>query len=304
MKVTDKIEVFNCDNIELLKQTHDNSIDIICIDPPYLYLKNQKLEKEFDFDLFFSECKRVLTENGSIIIFGRGVSFWEMNLKIHELGFKFKEEVIWDKNMNTSAVLALGRRHECVSIFQLGQSKINSVKVDIFKKYEFEPHKIIRMIERISSAIGNNKSLALLKKYFEKGHLEYAKSKQSGYNTSRAKSSNINMDRSVVSARALNEGTKEQSIIQVGRDHYSTVHPTQKPVDLIERLINLVIPQDKEIEEVVVADFFGGSYSTMRAVYKIGCKGIACEFFKDYHEAGVKETLIYISNNSKQLKMF
>ena len=36
------------DNEKLMSRLKDESVDIICIDPPYLYLKNQKLEREFD----------------------------------------------------------------------------------------------------------------------------------------------------------------------------------------------------------------------------------------------------------------
>ncbi len=41
------IKLYNCDNAELMAKMPDESIDVICIDPPYLYLKNQKLERVF-----------------------------------------------------------------------------------------------------------------------------------------------------------------------------------------------------------------------------------------------------------------
>ena len=69
------------------------------------------------------------------------------------------------------------------------------------------------------------------------------------------------------------------------RDHYSAIHPTQKPVRLLERLLALVIP-DKPKNEIMVADFFGGSFSTMEAVFNMGMNGISCEIDKEYFEAG------------------
>ena len=304
MKLNDKLTITNEDNLDLLARLKDHSVDIICIDPPYLYLKNQKLEVPFCFDTFFSECKRVLTKNGSLIMFGRGVSFWEMNLKLHELGFKFKEEVIWNKRRNTSPVLPLGRCHESISIFQLGVAKINDVKIDCFEKNEFEPEKVYRIIERLNSAFGNKKSFDLLKKYFDTGFKKYVKSEGSNFSVSLQKGTGINQDRAVQFATALVEGQKEQSIIDCLRDHYNTIHPTQKPVKLLVRLINLVLPPNKDVEEVVVADFFGGSMSTMRAVHDIGCQGISCELHEDYYTAGIELTKKYLRNNVKQLKMF
>ena len=81
-------------------------------------------------------------------------------------------------------------------------------------------------------------------------------------------------------------GLNEKSIIKQVRDQYSAIHPTQKPVRLLERLLALVIPQNKEQKDIVVADFFGGSFSTMEAVYNMGMRGIACEIDKEYYELG------------------
>src|SRR5690554_4357852 len=93
------IQLFNCDNLKLMSEMADNSVDVILTDPPYLYLKNQKLEREFDEQLFFSECKRILTKNGFIVLFGRGTSFYRWNTILDELSFTFKEEIIWNKRL-------------------------------------------------------------------------------------------------------------------------------------------------------------------------------------------------------------
>ena len=71
-----------------------------------------------------------------------------------------------------------------------------------------------------------------------------------------------------------------RSVLKINRES-KPVHPTQKPV----RLLALVIP-DKPKEEIVVADFFGGSFSTMEAVFNMGINGISCEIDKEYFEAG------------------
>ena len=99
------IQLYNEDNLELMKRLPNESIDVICIDPPYLYLKNQKLERPFDEQKFFSECKRLLTKNGFIVMFGRGISFYRWNGILDSLGFVFKEEIIWNKRRITSPFL-------------------------------------------------------------------------------------------------------------------------------------------------------------------------------------------------------
>ncbi|WP_333661218.1 site-specific DNA-methyltransferase [Chishuiella changwenlii] len=280
------IQLYNEDNLEVMKQLPNESIDVICIDPPYLYLKNQKLERPFDEQLFFSECKRLLAKNGFIVMFGRGISFYRWNTILDGLGFVFKEEIVWNKRRITSPVLAVGRVHETVSLFSKGNGKINKVKIDVFEKYKYDPQKIQRIAERLQTVFGNRKTFDLLKNYYDTGLKKYCKSIDSSFNSTRSESSKINQNRTIVDAIALEEGSKEITIIDQASDHYNTIHPTQKPVRLIERLLALVIPQDKERKDIVVADWFGGSMSTMEAVHNMGMQGISTEIDEEYFNSG------------------
>ena len=282
------IQLYNEDNLEVMKRLPNESIDVICIDPPYLYLKNQKLERPFDELKFFSECARLLTKNGFIVMFGRGVSFYRWNGILDSLGFTFKEEIVWNKRRITSPVLPLGRTHETIAVFSKGNGKINKVKIDVFEKYKFDPEKIQRIANRLSTVFGNRKTFDLLKDYYATGEKKYYKSVDSSFNSTRSKESNINQNRTIVDAVALEEGSKEISIIDEVSDHYNTIHPTQKPVRLIERLLALVIPQDKERKDIFVADWFGGSMSTIEAVNNMGMKGISTEIDEEYFLAGKK----------------
>src|SRR5690606_15929102 len=72
-------------------------------------------------------------------------------------------------------------------------------------------------------------------------------------------------DRACNVMQSIDAGMNEKSIIKQVRDHYTSIHPTQKPVRLLERLLALVIPQDKPRHEIAVTDFFGGSFSTGEA---------------------------------------
>jgi DNA (cytosine-5-)-methyltransferase len=110
------LQLYNADNLEVMATLPDETIDVICIDPPYLYLKNQKLERPFDEQRFFTECKRLLTKKGFIVMFGRGTSFYRWNTILDGLGFVFKEEVIWNKSYVSSPLMPISRIHETVSI--------------------------------------------------------------------------------------------------------------------------------------------------------------------------------------------
>lgn len=280
------IQLFNCDNSELMAKMEDESVDIILTDPPYLYLKNQKLEREFDEHKFFEECKRVLTKNGFIVMFGRGTSFYRWNTILADLGFTFKEEIVWDKIYTTSPGLCLQRNHETISIFSKGKGTINRVKIDYVEANHFDTLKMQRDINRIISAINSDKGLNNILDFLKTGnpYTRGGRRKSAGVTMANGSTQNNQVEKSMF--KMLIDGTNEKSIIRQCYDRYSRIHPTQKPVRLLERLLALVIPQNKEQKDIVVADFFGGSFSTMEAVYNMGMQGISCEIDKEYYELG------------------
>lgn len=125
IEIAERIKFYNEDNLQIMAKMENESIDVILTDPPYLYLKNQKLERAFDEQLFFSECKRVLKKDGFIILFGRGTSFYRWNTILADLCFVFKEEIIWDKAYVSSPLMPLLRVHETVSIHTKNSGTIN-----------------------------------------------------------------------------------------------------------------------------------------------------------------------------------
>ncbi|HRZ96028.1 MAG TPA: site-specific DNA-methyltransferase [Paludibacter sp.] len=277
------IELFNEDNKYLMARLPDESIDVILTDPPYLYLKNQKLEREFDEQLFFSDCKRLLTKNGFIVLFGRGESFYRWNTILADLGFTFKEEIIWNKSHCTSPLMNLSRVHETVTLFTKGKGTINKVKIPYLEMKGHDIESIIGDIKRMRSILKNPKSLIAVENFLENNTRDISDEWKAN---NISISSDITKEKREVSVvRGFKDGLNEKSIIKQVRDHYSAIHPTQKPVRLLERLLALVIP-DKPKNEIVVADFFGGSFSTMEAVFNMGMKGISCEIDKEYFEAG------------------
>lgn len=278
------IKLYNCDNEELMAKLQDEIIDIICIDPPYLYLKNQKLEKAFDEHKFFSECKRLLTKDGFIVMFGRGVSFYRWNTILADLGFVFKEEIVWNKRRATSPTHKIQRYHETISIYTKKNGKINKIKIPYLEVKEGDVNSIKRDVDRLSTALNNDSDFADLKFYLENKKIP-TKRKHNNTTGVTVGSGSINvMSVAPIYLRSIKEGIVEKTIIDITSEQ-SRIHPTQKPVRLLERLLALVVP-NKPKNEIVVADFFGGSFSTMEAVFNMGMSGISCEIDKEYFQAG------------------
>lgn len=162
------LQLYNADNLEIMATLPDESIDVVCIDPPYLYLENQKLEHPFDEQKFFAGCKRLLTKKGFIVMFGRGTSFYRWNTILDGLGFVFKEEVIWDKKRTTSPCLPIGRRHETVAIFTKKEGIINRCKISYIERKKYNIESIASDVRYIRNAIKDSNKLLKIQQFLEK----------------------------------------------------------------------------------------------------------------------------------------
>lgn len=333
----ENIKLWKWDALELIKTVPDASVDVICIDPPYLYLKNQRLERVFNEELFFSECYRILKPNGFVIMFGRGSSFYRWNTMIDQIGFKFLEEIIWNKSQCSSPLLPLSRVHETISIHTKGKGKILKNKVPYLEMKGHDIDGVIQDIKRIKSILKNTKSLNAVLSYLENNERDVSdswkannlsisseitkedrsvsviRSLRTGMNEKsiidgdlrKHKNSAtvqpcilINEDRSSAVVRIIDEGMNEKSIIKQVRDHYTSIHPTQKPVRLIERLLLTVLKPYTEGERHKVMDFFGGSFATVEAAINLGFDVEACEiddiYFNDGKDRIIKKLGIII----------
>lgn len=269
--------IYNEDCQEGIKRIPDASVDCILTDPPYLYLKGQKLEREFDERSLFAEFKRVLKPTGFVVLFGRGTSFYRWNMILCDLGFEFKEEIIWNKSYCSSPLMALSRVHETVSIHSM-KGVINKVKIPYLEMKSHDISAIKTDINRLLTTYSNPTSLVAVKKYLESGELTFDGEYKAGVTIT---SGRKRVNRCVSTIKTIQEGMNEKDIIRIRRDHYNQIHPTQKPVRLLERLLALTTnPGD------VVLDTFAGSCNTAVACINSNLHYICYEIDKEYYDDG------------------
>ena len=225
------IQLYNADNLEVMATLPDESIDVVCIDPPYLYLKNQKLERPFDEPKFFAECKRLLTKKGFIVLFGRGTSFYRWNTILDGLGFVFKEEVIWDKSYVSSPLMPISRIHETISILTKKEGGINKVKVPYLEMKGHDIDSIVTDIKRMKSALKNTKSLNAVLEFLENNKVptdtpvrtdRYNCDTFTKYNTIATQNKQTG-DRCVNVIQSIQYGLNEKSIIKGNIYEYNSV---------------------------------------------------------------------------------
>ena len=75
----------------------------------------------------------------------------------------------------------------------------------------------------------------------------------------------------------------------------SKIHPTQKPIDLIGKIL-----RDYSKDDDLILDCFSGSGTTAIACHRLNRRFICIEKDKDYYEASVKR----LENERKQLTLF
>jgi site-specific DNA-methyltransferase (adenine-specific) len=278
------LTTYNEDCLITMQKMENNSIDCILSDPPYLYLKNQRLDKPFDEILFFSEVKRILKPTGFIVLFGRGTSFYRWNTRLADLGFTFKEEIIWDKRLVSSPVLPISRVHETISIYTKGRGTINKIKVPYLEIKALDYSSIAQDVKRLIGALNNEKALAALQEFCEDYKVKYTDDFKEGHHVTYTKNTvKRPKNHAVNTLAAIINGMTEKSIIPIVRDHYATIHPTQKPVRLLERLLALVTKEGDTI-----FDSFAGSFSTAAACRNTNRDFIGCEIDSEYYAAGLK----------------
>lgn len=234
-----QINVLHCiaDCCEFLKKLPDESVQLICIDPPYnLELAGWDIYENYIewASQWISEAYRVLSKNGSMVIFG-GIQFRDVKsgdlIDIiqyvrHHTKFKLINTVIWYYKNGMSAHRYFANRHE--EVIWLAKSNDYYFDLDAVRvPYSEESLKLALKDKRLNPE-----------------------------NTKKGKNPT-----NVWEIGRLNGNSKER----VG-------HPTQKPVDIIDRFVkSLSYPGS------VVLDFFAGSGTVGRVCIEEGRHCLMCD---------------------------
>jgi len=267
-------------------------VDHILTDPPYLYIKTHDFDRAWDERLFFENAKRLLPDDGFIALFGRGTSFYRWNTRLAELGFVFKEEIVWNKKRHSSPLHTISRIHETISLHTKKSGKIRLNKIP-YEEQRQDFDIVMNDIKRIRSALQNEKKMADYIEFIQTGKNKL-KPFSGGMCITHSLKKNATAPFTSTIQGVLN-GIREQTILTITSIHYGNVHPTEKPVRLAERILALISdPGD------AILDPFMGSGSFGVACIRTGRKYIGVEMNPEYFEIAcmriekaVSETLLW-----------
>lgn len=237
------------DCCELMKKLPSASIDAVITDPPYL-TTDCKMDIEFDLPVFCCEIKRVMRENAWLFVFGT----LEMASEIIKNGFKRKFEYVWVKNHIAPVhhnTIRPGYSHEIIYAF------IKS-EVKTYSDFCFDLEKLREY--RLGRGYVRNHKL-------KKSNSDYQ-------NENRLKPTAGTVAYSKFSyPTTLLFAPNKPTMSKTERN----IHPTQKPLNLIEPLV-----KGYTKDAAVILDPFMGSGTTGVAALKFNRAFIGMETDEKY----------------------
>jgi site-specific DNA-methyltransferase (adenine-specific) len=260
-----KFELYNDNCFNILGTLPENSIDLICVDPPY-GTTTIDWDKELDYTKMWSLLERIVKPKANIIVFG---SQPFTSLLIASKIDWFRYELIWNKNKCGSPGLA-----------------------------KYRPQKVHENIIIFSKETGGTYNPIM-----EEGdpYTRESKDKEKGYGS--GKNTHGYGFGNKPYYGSVNNGTRyPKSILHASRNFSAqqTVHPTQKPTNLLNWLIMTYSNPDD-----LVLDFCMGSGSCGVSAKETGRGFIGIEQEKNYFDIATKRiddaSTNTVSINDKQL---
>ena len=258
------MKLYKGDCLDIMTTIPEKSIDAIITDPPY-GTTACKWDSVIDFDLMWEQLNRIIKPNGAIVLFGSEPfsSYLRMsNIK------NYKYDWIWQKNIGGAFALANKmplKRHEIISVFYKKQPTYNPQ----MQEYSKSTKKKFKNLQKINTT-----------KQKENNTGEIIKINRSDYTID------------------YNKGTYPTSVKFFKRPHIAngnSLHPTQKPISLMEYLIKTYTNENE-----TVLDFTMGSGSTGVACLNTNRNFIGIEMDDNYFNIAKKR----IENHKAQQRLF
>tara|TARA_R110001599_G_scaffold129994_1_gene304800 strand:+ start:1656 stop:2405 length:750 start_codon:yes stop_codon:yes gene_type:complete len=235
------MRLYKGDCLEVMKEIESGSIDAIITDPPY-GTTACKWDSVIDFDLMWEQLNRIVKPNGAIVLFGSEP--FSSALRMSNIK-NYKYDWIWEKDKAGNFALANRmpmKYHEIISVFYKKQPTYN--------KQRIERSEGGKKRNKTSNNFNNNNVTSVIN-----GNLS---SKSLG---------------EVFYPKLKNPSSVLKYNKQVG------LHPTQKPVPLMEYLIKTYTNENE-----TVLDFTMGSGSTGVACVNTNRSFIGIEMDDKYFE--------------------
>lgn len=112
----EKNKIYNEDCLQGMNRLPDKSIDMILCDLPYGKTHNKE-DKPIPFEPLWKEYKRIIKDNGAILLFGQGTFYVDL---VNSNRKMFRYDLMWNKVLTSGFLNANKmplRQHEQVAVF-------------------------------------------------------------------------------------------------------------------------------------------------------------------------------------------
>lgn len=210
------MKLINGEPLEVLKTIKKKTIDLIIVDVPYNLLNRANKEAEkfrgvVDMKAMFKQYKRIIKDDGIIIVFGFGMFTARIMVDNEKM---WRHNIIWKKGEKTTGFLNANERpltnHEDIMIFS----------PSVTTKTTYNPQ--METVDKMSKSVG---TISQLKN-------EGSEKKSSTYARNKKIYKEPTNQRYPKSVMAL----AKESLINIPTEKVQLI-PTQKPLELMEYLI-------------------------------------------------------------------
>ena len=256
--------VIHGDCLAELAKLPDKSVDALITDPPY-NINLAGWDNFTELAEFHKQAKRVVKPGGFYAFFGQMPTLADWHSAAMGAGFKFLEHVSWVKRLVTPSV-RLSRSHESIFIYSAGKNrkfyqtkgpyedvKLPGILVDIFTLEGLD-----RYVKNLWMKIENKNDQ--VRRGNRKQNVVFDRFPGRDSDRSPRETNFTNVWSFLPPAFAKRPNTGNEG------------HPTQKPLEIMKRLIEMLIP-----EGGVVLDPFAGSGTTAVAALELGREFILIE---------------------------
>lgn len=247
------LKLIKGDCLEKMKNINDKSIDMILCDLPYGQTARNKWDTVIPFDKLWEQYNRIIKDTGTIVLFANGMFTSDLMQSNKKM---WKYNLIWDKILASGHLNAKKmpmRQHEDICVFYKKPPTYNPQMTE-----GKESHSVGKAKGISQEVHSRNTNYGEFTKVETKGNLKYPK-----------------------------------SILTFQKPHPSTtLHPTQKPVELLEWLINTY-----SNEGDLILDNCMGVASTGIACLNTNKNFMGIELEDTYFESGLNRINTYIDDN-------
>lgn len=279
------MELYNGDCLDLMKQIPDNSIDMILCDLPY-GVTEYEWDKVINGQELFNQYKRVCKQNANVLLFCQ-IEFAKY-LMLQAVPTEFSHCLIWAKE-NKTRHLSVDKlpmsQYEMILCFRLNKYRNTTSHLALRHYFTNELKESGKTVKEIEQEIPNYSA-----HHWFRFSSDYRIPTEKNYKRLQEITGRFNRDYAEIRAEFLREknnectynGKNESDILYFSLKE-DRVHPTQKPIELLEYLLNIY-----SNEGDTVLDNCMGSGSTGVACVNTGRNFIGIELDKKYFDIASK----------------